>query len=109
MRGILFVVICSVFDCLVHNSCIFIFSVNKQAETSPDGPDMGYGSFHQQYWLDGRIVAVGVIDILPNCVSSVYLYYHPDFAFLSLGSYSALRCFLHPHQLLMLFCVHPVH
>ncbi|GAA6101580.1 arginyl-tRNA--protein transferase 1 isoform X1 [Tachysurus ichikawai] len=52
---------------------------------------MGYGSFHQQYWLDGRIVAVGVIDILPNCVSSVYLYYHPDFAFLSLGSYSALR------------------
>ncbi|MEQ2188606.1 hypothetical protein GOODEAATRI_016807 [Goodea atripinnis] len=52
---------------------------------------MGYGSFHQQYWLDGRIVAVGVIDILPTCVSSVYLYYHPDFASLSLGSYSALR------------------
>lgn len=71
--------------------------MNKQAETSLDGPDMGYGSFHQQYWLDGRIVAVGVIDILPNCVSSVYLYYHPDFAFLSLGSYSALRCFLHTH------------
>ncbi|XP_047010312.1 arginyl-tRNA--protein transferase 1 isoform X7 [Ictalurus punctatus] len=62
-----------------------------EAETSPDGPDMGYGSFHQQYWLDGRIVAVGVIDILPNCVSSVYLYYDPDFSFLSLGSYSALR------------------
>lgn len=52
---------------------------------------MGYGSFHQQYWLDGRIVAVGVIDILPACVSSVYLYYHPDFTSLSLGSYSALR------------------
>uniref|UniRef100_A0A8K9WLT5 Arginyl-tRNA--protein transferase 1 n=1 Tax=Oncorhynchus mykiss TaxID=8022 RepID=A0A8K9WLT5_ONCMY len=51
----------------------------------------GYGSFHQQYWLDGRIVAVGVVDILPTCVSSVYLYYHPDFASLSLGSYSALR------------------
>eukprot|EP00064_Thunnus_orientalis_P000172 superscaffoldBa00000008_g172 len=61
------------------------------AEHSPDGPEVGYGSFHQQYWLDGRIVAVGVIDILPTCVSSVYLYYHPDFASLSLGSYSALR------------------
>uniref|UniRef100_A0A3B5L9B9 Arginyl-tRNA--protein transferase 1 n=1 Tax=Xiphophorus couchianus TaxID=32473 RepID=A0A3B5L9B9_9TELE len=61
------------------------------AEHSPDGPEMGYGSFHQQYWLDGRIVAVGVIDILPACVSSVYLYYHPDFTSLSLGSYSALR------------------
>ncbi|ROI80405.1 Arginyl-tRNA--protein transferase 1 [Anabarilius grahami] len=62
-----------------------------QAETAPDGPDVGYGSFHQQYWLDGRIVAVGVLDILPSCVSSVYLYYHPDFSSLSLGTYSALR------------------
>ncbi|KAL0178590.1 hypothetical protein M9458_027484, partial [Cirrhinus mrigala] len=58
---------------------------------APDGPDVGYGSFHQQYWLDGRIVAVGVLDILPSCVSSVYLYYHPDFSSLSLGTYSALR------------------
>uniref|UniRef100_A0A3Q4HBF9 Arginyl-tRNA--protein transferase 1 n=1 Tax=Neolamprologus brichardi TaxID=32507 RepID=A0A3Q4HBF9_NEOBR len=62
-----------------------------EAEYAPDGPEVGYGSFHQQYWLDGRIVAVGVIDILPTCVSSVYLYYHPDFNSLSLGSYSALR------------------
>uniref|UniRef100_A0A8C2GK58 Arginyl-tRNA--protein transferase 1 n=1 Tax=Cyprinus carpio TaxID=7962 RepID=A0A8C2GK58_CYPCA len=63
----------------------------SQAETAPDGPDVGYGSFHQQYWLDGTIVAVGVLDILPSCVSSVYLYYHPDFSSLSLGTYSALR------------------
>ncbi|KAM9848195.1 arginyl-tRNA--protein transferase 1 isoform 1-T1 [Aulostomus maculatus] len=69
----------------------FLCDSPLEAEGSPDGPDMGYGSFHQQYWLDGRIVAVGVIDILPTCVSSVYLYYHPDFASLSLGSYSALR------------------
>ncbi|XP_029031539.1 arginyl-tRNA--protein transferase 1 isoform X5 [Betta splendens] len=69
----------------------FLCDSPLEAESSPDGPEMGYGSFHQQYWLDGRIVAVGVIDVLPNCVSSVYLYYHPDFASLSLGSYSALR------------------
>uniref|UniRef100_A0A1A7X973 Arginyl-tRNA--protein transferase 1 n=1 Tax=Iconisemion striatum TaxID=60296 RepID=A0A1A7X973_9TELE len=69
----------------------FLCDSPLEAESSPDGPEMGYGSFHQQYWLDGRIVAVGVIDILPTCVSSVYLYYHPDFASLSLGSYSALR------------------
>uniref|UniRef100_A0A8D1PM99 Arginyl-tRNA--protein transferase 1 n=1 Tax=Sus scrofa TaxID=9823 RepID=A0A8D1PM99_PIG len=62
-----------------------------EAETSPNGPDCGYGSFHQQYWLDGKIIAVGVIDILPHCVSSVYLYYDPDYSFLSLGVYSALR------------------
>ncbi|XP_041722314.1 arginyl-tRNA--protein transferase 1-like [Coregonus clupeaformis] len=69
----------------------FLCDSPLEAETSPDGPAVGYGSFHQQYWLDGRIVAVGVVDILPTCVSSVYLYYHPDFASLSLGSYSALR------------------
>ncbi|XP_017279857.1 arginyl-tRNA--protein transferase 1 isoform X2 [Kryptolebias marmoratus] len=69
----------------------FLCDSPLEAENSPDGPDVGYGSFHQQYWLDGQIVAVGVIDILPTCVSSVYLYYHPDFASLSLGSYSALR------------------
>ncbi|XP_075573513.1 arginyl-tRNA--protein transferase 1 isoform X4 [Pelecanus crispus] len=63
----------------------------NQAENAPNGPECGYGSFHQQYWLDGKIIAVGVIDILPYCVSSVYLYYDPDYSFLSLGVYSALR------------------
>ncbi|KAJ7400426.1 Arginyl-tRNA--protein transferase 1 [Pitangus sulphuratus] len=63
----------------------------NEAEHAPNGPECGYGSFHQQYWLDGKIIAVGVIDILPYCVSSVYLYYDPDFSFLSLGVYSALR------------------
>ncbi|KAJ8248194.1 hypothetical protein GJAV_G00239380 [Gymnothorax javanicus] len=69
----------------------FLCDSPLEAESGPDGPDAGYGSFHQQYWLDGRIVAVGVVDILPTCVSSVYLYYHPDFSALSLGTYSALR------------------
>ncbi|XP_047618664.1 arginyl-tRNA--protein transferase 1 isoform X2 [Phacochoerus africanus] len=69
----------------------FLCSSPLEAETSPNGPDCGYGSFHQQYWLDGKIIAVGVIDVLPHCVSSVYLYYDPDYSFLSLGVYSALR------------------
>jgi arginine-tRNA-protein transferase len=29
-------------------------------------PLCGYGSFHQQYWLDGKLVAVGVVDVLPR-------------------------------------------
>ncbi|XP_035883306.1 arginyl-tRNA--protein transferase 1 isoform X4 [Phyllostomus discolor] len=69
----------------------FLCSSPLEAENPPNGPDCGYGSFHQQYWLDGKIIAVGVIDILPYCVSSVYLYYDPDYSFLSLGVYSALR------------------
>ena len=44
---------------------------------SPGQVPEGLGSFHQHYLLDGRIIAVGVVDILPHCVSSVYLYYDP--------------------------------
>lgn len=54
-------------------------------------PTCGFGSFHQQYRIDGKLVAVGVIDILPNCLSSKYLFWDPDLAFLSLGKYSALQ------------------
>ncbi|XVE69398.1 hypothetical protein DITRI_Ditri09bG0149300 [Diplodiscus trichospermus] len=60
---------------------------------SADGmvPPCGFGSFHQQYIIDGKLVAVGVIDILPRCLSSKYLFWDPDYAFLSLGKYSALQ------------------
>lgn len=54
-------------------------------------PPFGFGSFHQQYVIDGQLVAVGVVDILPRCLSSKYLFWDPDFAFLSLGKYSALQ------------------
>lgn len=49
------------------------------------------GQYHQQYWLDGLIlVAVGVVDIAGRALSSVYLFYDPDYAFLNLGVFSAL-------------------
>ena len=41
--------------------------------------------------MDGKLIAVGVLDILPQCVSSVYFYYDTDYSFLSPGVYSALR------------------
>lgn len=60
---------------------------------SADGtvPPSGFGSFHQQYLINDRLVAVGVVDILPRCLSSKYLFWDPDYAFLSLGKYSALQ------------------
>ncbi|KAJ4969680.1 hypothetical protein NE237_002779 [Protea cynaroides] len=60
---------------------------------SGDGtvPPCGFGSFHQQYLIDGHLVAVGVVDILPRCLSSKYLFWDPDLAFLSLGKYSAMQ------------------
>ena len=61
---------------------------------SLDGPlgwDYKYGSFHFQYFLDGKLVMVAVVDILPTYLSSVYVYYDPDYSWLDLGVYSALR------------------
>ena len=49
-----------------------------------------YGTYHQLYRLDGRLVAVGVVDILPSGLSSVYLFYDPDEKLLSLGMYYVL-------------------
>ena len=58
-------------------------------------PPCGYGTFHARYELDGSLIAVAVLDILPRCVSSVYLFYAPTYGHLSLGSLSALQEIAH--------------
>lgn len=57
----------------------------------PGTPSEGYGAFHQQYRIDGALVAVGVVDILPRGLSSKYFFWDPDYAHLSLGKVSALK------------------
>ncbi|KAI8865367.1 arginine-tRNA-protein transferase, partial [Ramicandelaber brevisporus] len=49
-----------------------------------------YGLFHMNYYLDGELVAVGVVDVLPRCVSAVYFMYDPAFSAFGLGKLSAL-------------------
>ncbi|XP_077285005.1 arginyltransferase 1 isoform X3 [Arctopsyche grandis] len=66
----------------------FLVTSPLKAETRNS---VDFGSFHQQYWLDGNLIAVGVIDILPKCVSSVYFFYDPSYGNLSLGTYGAIR------------------
>jgi arginine-tRNA-protein transferase len=42
------------------------------------------------YIKDGKLIGVDLIDILDDGVSSIYFYYDPDYARLSLGTYSLL-------------------
>jgi len=63
----------------------------KHEETVSPAPPLGFGSFHHQYLVDGRLVAVGVVDVLPKCLSSKYFFYDPKFKWASLGKLSALR------------------
>lgn len=68
------------------------FLVHSPIMSEPAGtPGVRFGSFHCQYKLDGKIIAVEVLDILPSCVSSKYFFYDPAYEFLNLGTYSALR------------------
>ncbi|PAV21201.1 arginine-trna- transferase 1 [Pyrrhoderma noxium] len=50
-----------------------------------------YGSYHQLYRVDGKLIAIAVLDILPSCVSSVYFMYDNAWEKFSLGKLSALR------------------
>ena len=43
------------------------------------------------YRLDGKLVAAGLIDVASRVVSSIYFFYDPDVADLSLGTASVLR------------------
>ena len=49
-----------------------------------------YGCYNLIHRIDGKIVAVGIIDILPTTLSSVYLYYDTDYKFLDLGVLTAI-------------------
>lgn len=68
-----------------------VFNIFFKAEKSKNPNHPGYGSFHQQYWLGDKLIAVGVIDILPKCVSAVYLFYDPDYQHMVLGTYTSIR------------------
>ena len=64
------------------------FLCNSPLQQNSRGPP--HGSYHYQYCIDGKIVAVGVLDVLQHCISSVYLYYDPQYCFLSLGTLTSL-------------------
>ncbi|VDM35895.1 unnamed protein product [Hydatigera taeniaeformis] len=72
---------------LVDSPLVSTHDAEAEANGAPQ-----FGTYHQQYWLDGKkLIGVGVIDIVPGCLSSVYFFYDPAFAFLRLGTYSALQ------------------
>eukprot|EP00347_Sterkiella_histriomuscorum_P021869 403332481 len=51
----------------------------------------GYGSYHMYHRIDGKLVAVNVIDILNEVFVSAYCIYDPDMSFLRLGVVTAIR------------------
>jgi Arginine-tRNA-protein transferase, C terminus len=49
---------------------------NGGVTTADEAADRAvYGTFHMQYWLGLALVAVSVVDVLPKCLSSVYMFW----------------------------------
>ena len=65
--------------------------LDKLREFKDEGIYPGFGSFHMYHRIDGKLIACGVIDILPTILSSGYFFYDPDYSFLTLGVVGAIR------------------
>lgn len=65
--------------------------LRRETMVAPDGRQRRLGSFHQCFRLDGKLVAFGVLDLLPECVSSVYFVYHESIHRHSPGKLGALH------------------
>ncbi|KAK2010332.1 arginine-tRNA-protein transferase, partial [Colletotrichum eremochloae] len=65
--------------------------VQRRTVTTADGKEQRLGSFHQCYRLDGKLVAIGVLDLLPHCVSAVYFLYHESIHKYAPGKLGAIR------------------
>ena len=50
-----------------------------------------YGTYNLVHRIDGKIIAVTVIDIMPKSLESVYCYYDPEYSFLDLGVFTVIR------------------
>lgn len=78
-------------ECTLSQFKRFLCQSSLLKDSSRTPPSCGYGCFHWQYYLNKKLIACSVIDILPGGISSVYFYYEPDLGFLKLGVYSALK------------------
>ena len=76
----------------------FLVNSPLMYEEGPENMVTGYGTYHQQYILDDKIFAVGVLDILPKGVLCEYLYYDPNYRFIAPGVITALMEILMTQQ-----------
>lgn len=60
------------------------------------------------HYIDSRIVAVGLIDLLPTMVVSIQFFYDPEYRRLSLGRVGALREIEWVHKLIKEYKL-PIH
>ena len=78
---------------------LLFFAAHIKPPSTTDA--LPYGTYHSEYRCKfvfhmshadkRRLIGVGVLDVLPRCVSSVYFFYDPEFTSWELGRISALN------------------
>ena len=64
-------------------------SIKKKLKTGPY-PEWD-GSYHMEHWIDGELVAVGLLDLMPGMLVSSQFFYKPSYRALSMGRVGVLR------------------
>ena len=65
--------------------------VDEGREFKDEGIYPGLGSFHFYHRIDGKLVAMGVVDITKTVLNSQYFIYDPDYSFLCMGVVGAIH------------------
>lgn len=77
---------------IISNTAPFSYEkVDEHREFKDEGIYPGPGSYHFYHRIDGKLVAMGVIDITRSVLNSQYFIYDPDFSFLCLGVVGAIH------------------
>ena len=65
--------------------------VDETREFKDEPPYPGPGSYHFYHRIDGKLVAMGVIDLTKTILNSQYFIYDPDYSFLCMGVVGAIH------------------
>jgi len=71
--------------------CVNPYEYETLISKTKERTTMEIGAFHMKYYLENKLIAVGVLDIAPTCMQSIYFFYDPAFSYLSPGVVGALK------------------
>ena len=64
--------------------------IDGHRDTEDKGLFPGYGGFHMHHRIDGKLVAIGNLDLCRKSMNSAYFIYDPDLKHLNLGIVGAI-------------------
>lgn len=67
-----------------------MIGLDSHKSSKDQGLYPGLGGYHMYHRLDGKLVAVGLLDICTSVMNSAYFIYDPDYKHLNLGIVGAL-------------------